>query len=108
MRPILLTASLCLAAIPAFGQVTTATFYGIVADSTGAVVPGASVTFLNEGTAGTQKQTTSQSGEFAFDFLRVGAYSIRIEAAGFKSFNATGVELAAAHLPWKSARPLRP
>src|SRR6266849_3058389 len=80
----------------AHGQVTTATFYGIVADSTGAVVPGASVTFISDATASAQKKTTSASGEFAFDFLRVGAYTIRIEAAGFKSFTATGVELAAA------------
>ena len=78
LRLIFVTASICLAAISAFGQVTTATFYGNVSDSSGAVVPGASVTFLNEGTASVQKKTTNPSGEFAFDFLRVGAYTIRI------------------------------
>ncbi len=96
MRYIFVTASIWFIAIPAFGQVTTATFYGIVADSSGAVVPGASVTFLNEGTSSSQKKVTGSSGEFAFDFLRVGVYNIRIEATGFKSYAATGVELAAA------------
>ena len=96
MRYIFLTASIWFIAIPAFGQVTTATFYGIVADSSGAVVPGASVTFLNAGTSSSQKKVTGSSGEVAFDFLRVGVYNIRIEATGFKSYTATGVELAAA------------
>ena len=32
---------LFLVSVPAFGQVTTATFYGAVADSSGAVIPGA-------------------------------------------------------------------
>jgi hypothetical protein len=34
----------------AWGQVTTATFYGTVTDPTGAVIPGATVTLLNEET----------------------------------------------------------
>jgi len=82
----------------AFAQVTTATYYGIVADSTGAVVPGATVTFLHLQTGNSQKKSTSTTGEFAFDFLRIGAYSIHIEAPGFKAANATGVELAAGQL----------
>ncbi len=90
------SAWLLLTAISASGQVTTATFYGTVADSTGAVVPGATVTFVNEGTASSQQKITSASGEFAFDLLRVGSYSIRIEAQGFKAFTSKGVALAAA------------
>ncbi|MCU1325246.1 MAG: TonB-dependent receptor plug [Bryobacterales bacterium] len=96
MRSTCLTACVLFAALPAFSQVTTATFYGIVTDSTGAVVPGASVTFLNDGTASSQKQVSSDAGEFVFDLLRVGTYTIRIEAQGFKAFTATGLELAAA------------
>src|SRR5262245_25556483 len=85
-----------LAAIAVHGQVTTATFYGTVTDSSAAVVAGASVTFVNEGTANSQKKLTNESGEFVFDFLRVGSYSIRIEAQGFKAFTSSGLELAAA------------
>ena len=77
------------------GQVTTATFHGIVADSSGARIPGAKVTFLHEGTASMSQKTVDAAGEFTFDFLRVGSYTIRIEAPGFKTYTATETELAA-------------
>lgn len=96
MRATPLAIVLLSVALPIYCQVTTATFYGIVTDSSGAVVPGASITFLNEGTASSQRKVTGSSGEFAFDLLRVGAYSIRIEAQGFKAFSITGLQLAAA------------
>lgn len=76
-------------------QITTATLYGTVSDSSGAVVPGASVVFTHEQTGAAQSKTTSSTGEFAFDFLRVGSYSIRIEAAGFKTFVSPGIQLVA-------------
>lgn len=77
-------------------QVSTATFYGIVRDSTGAVVPRASVTITHEGTGTTVARSTDASGEFQFDFLRVGNYTLRIEAPGFKRYESTGMALAAA------------
>jgi len=76
-------------------QVTTATFYGIVNDPTGAVIPGATVTLTHEGTRATASRTTNAAGEFVFDFLRVGSYALRIEAQGFKKYESTGIELAA-------------
>ena len=36
------------------------------------------------------------SGEFVFDFLRVGVYTLRIEAQGFKRYQSRGMEFAAA------------
>jgi hypothetical protein len=77
------------------GQVTTSTFYGIVHDTTGAVVPGASATLTHEGTAATGTKTADSTGEFAFDFLRVGSYTLQIEARGFKLYRSTGIELVA-------------
>jgi len=77
-------------------QVTTATFYGIVTDPTGAVVPGANVTLIHEGTSAAIARTTDAAGEFAFDFLRVGSYTLRIEARGFKKYESRGIELASA------------
>src|SRR5262249_33439587 len=75
-------------------QVTTATFYGIVTDPTGAVVPGASVTLTHEGTSATATRITDAAGEFIFDFLRVGSYTLRIEARGFKKLENKGIDLA--------------
>lgn len=76
-------------------QVTTATYYAIVSDSTGAVVPGATVTVTHGATGRTEIQKTDANGEVAFDFLPVGEYDIRIETPGFKRYEATGLELTA-------------
>ena len=78
------------------GQVTTATFYGIVTDSSGARIPAATVSFVHEQTGAVTKRAADLSGEFAFDFLRVGTYTIRIEAPGFKTYAATDTELTSA------------
>src|SRR5207244_4243319 len=56
----------------AYAQVTTATFYGIVTDSSSAAVPGATVALTHEDTATVTRKTTDSAGEFVFDFLRAG------------------------------------
>src|SRR5262249_26219421 len=76
-------------------QVTTATFYGTVTDASGAAIPAGTVTLTHEGTDTAASRTTDSIGEFAFDFLRVGAYTLRIEATGFKKFESSGIELVA-------------
>src|SRR5438067_148637 len=74
-------------------QVTTASFYGTVTDASAAAVPGAAVTLVHEGTGATVSRVTDSSGEFGFDFLRVGTYTLRIEAPGFKKFESKNLEL---------------
>jgi len=83
-----------LTATAASAQVTTATLYGIITDSTGAVVPVASVTLIHEETNAATTHTSNESGEFVFDFLRIGTYIVRIEASGFKRFENTGLALS--------------
>src|SRR5262245_52914818 len=78
-----------------FSQETTATFYGVVTDSTGAVVPSAKITFSHNETGTVVTKETDAAGEFQFDFLRVGAYTLSIQAQGFKRFESTGITLAA-------------
>ena len=81
--------------LPALGQVTTSTFYGTVTDPTGGVVVGANVTLTNQGTAAVANKITGQGGDFVFDFLRVGTYRLKIEAAGFKSLETSDIDLQA-------------
>jgi len=69
--------------------------YGTVADPTGAIVPGANVTLRHEQTGGTLSKLAGDGGDFQFDFLRVGAYTIQIEAKGFKRYQSSGFELIA-------------
>ncbi|MBM3766698.1 MAG: carboxypeptidase regulatory-like domain-containing protein [Acidobacteria bacterium] len=77
-------------------QQTTATFYAVVTDSSGATVPAATVTLTHDGTGATVTRTSSETGEAVFDFLRVGSYSLRVEAKGFKRAESKGIELSAA------------
>ena len=85
-----------LVATSAGAQVTTATFYGIVADGSGAALPGATVTLRHEGTSATVTKATDGNGEFAFNFMPVGLYTLRIELAGFKTYESREIELGAA------------
>jgi outer membrane receptor protein involved in Fe transport len=76
-------------------QVTTATFYGIVVDPSGAVVSGAEANLTNEGTKATLRQATSDTGEFVFNFVPVGVYTLRIQANGFKTTVNSDLRLSA-------------
>jgi len=86
---------LLLTTVAVRGQVTTATIYGIVTDPTGATVPNANVTITNEQTNAAQTVTTNQEGEFTFNFVQVGRYTLSIAASGFKEQQQNGVDLMA-------------
>ncbi|MDP3000124.1 MAG: TonB-dependent receptor, partial [Bryobacterales bacterium] len=81
--------------LPLRGQVTTASYYCIVTDNSGAVIPGATVTITHDRTGAVASRATDQQGEVGFTFLIVGAYRLRIEAQGFKSNQAEGIALTA-------------
>lgn len=78
-----------------WAQVTTATFGGTVTDPSGANIPGASVTIKHQQTGAAITKTAGDAGDFQFDFLRVGSYTIQIEASGFKRSQSSAIELTA-------------
>jgi len=80
----------------AVAQRTTATFAGIVTDPTSAVLPGASVQLINEGTNAVTEKITGETGEFLFDYVPVGAYTLKISLAGFKTYESRAIPLGAA------------
>lgn len=84
-----------LVASAALAQVTTATFYGLVQDPSGAVIPGAEITMTNELTGITTRQVTNASGDFALNFLPIGRYTLTIERKGFKTYVLHGLSLQA-------------
>ena len=64
---------------------------GTVTDTTGAVVPGASVTIANEETGVSRPPiTTNGDGYFVADDLPVGTYRVTIEMQGFKKTSVAG------------------
>jgi hypothetical protein len=69
----------------ASAQLTTADIVGTVTDSTGAVIPGASVSLVNTETHDTRQAVTSDGGDYQFSLLPVGTYTITVKKAGFKT-----------------------
>ena len=65
-------------------QVDTATVVGTVLDSSGAVVPAASVTATAVGTNIKTSTRTDASGNYVITPLKIGEYSVAVEAQGFK------------------------
>src|SRR5204863_5958100 len=68
----------------------------VVQDSSGATVPVAKTSLINQDTGATRVQVTDSNGEFGFQFVPVGVYTLRIEAPGFKTWESVHVELRAA------------
>ncbi|MPY90246.1 MAG: hypothetical protein GEU99_20270 [Luteitalea sp.] len=68
-----------------YGQVqTTTAIVGTVQDTTGAVLPGVTVTIVNQATAVNRHQVTNAAGDYSFQALRPGTYTIRAELEGFR------------------------
>src|SRR5262249_17793946 len=77
------------------GQAVTASgsLAGTVTDSTGAVVAGASVTVASSATGISRSGTTSGEGNYRFDSLPPGVYTVKATKAGFVTATAPAVEL---------------
>jgi len=71
-----------------FGQIT-----GIVADTTGGVLVGATVTVTNTQTGATATQQANSSGIYVFPNLLPGIYNVKVEMDGFVGAARNRVEL---------------
>jgi hypothetical protein len=68
-----------------FAQTSMGTVNGTVTDSTGATVPGATVTLVNEATNVQAVRHTGDDGYFVFVNVRPGPYNLTVELSGLKS-----------------------
>jgi hypothetical protein len=84
------------AADVALAQRTTATLGGVVTDMEGGVLPGALAELTNEGTGAVLSQVADERGEFLFNFVPVGTYTLRISLQGFSTSEATNIAIGAA------------
>jgi hypothetical protein len=94
-RSVSLLTLLILFTAGAFGQLNTADIVGTVADTTGAVVPNATVTLNNLGTNEKRTTQSNSSGEYNFTLLAVGHYSVTVKAAGFQTSIAKDIAVEA-------------
>src|ERR1035441_491301 len=80
-----------LAGAAAFPQ--TATVLGTVTDATGSVVRSAAITITNTSPDVKRVLKTNAAGSYIAPELRIGSYSVKTEAAGFKAYERTGLKL---------------
>ena len=66
---------------------------GTVKDPSGAVIPSAKVTAVQEGTQLSRSTVSEASGTYSLPDLLVGTYDVRAEANGFKEATSKGVTL---------------
>ncbi|MEX2304322.1 MAG: TonB-dependent receptor [Bryobacterales bacterium] len=75
------------------GQGTYGAIIGSARDTTGAVMPGVTVSVTSERTGQTSQQATNEVGAYSFTTLFPDTYLIRAEAVGFRPVNINGITL---------------
>src|SRR5262245_2137273 len=76
-------------------QSITGTILGTVKDSSGAVVPGASITLTNEETGVATSAVSDERGDFGIPNVGPGSYTVKAEMSGFKPALVKSVRLLA-------------
>lgn len=84
------------ASVSAFAQAQSGSIVGTVTDPAGAVITGARITLINEGTNFTRTVTSTDNGQFVAYSMPTGAYTINVEHPGFQKLVRAGIQLTAA------------
>jgi hypothetical protein len=92
-RAILALCLITLAAAGASAQDIRARVQGLVSDTSGGVLPGATVVLTNDGTDVAATRTTNADGRYLFDFVESGTYSVSAALSGFKTTLQKGVRV---------------
>ena len=72
---------------------TTGAINGKITDSSGAVLPGVSVSITSPSMQGTRTDTTGPDGIYRFSAIPPGDYTVRYELAGFETVIREGLRV---------------
>jgi hypothetical protein len=92
-RKLALAAGLVALGVSAFAQRTTGTISGVVKDSSGAVLPGVTVTVAGERIVGTQTAVANEQGFFRISNLPPGEYDLSFSLSGFRTVHRQGLRV---------------
>jgi hypothetical protein len=93
---ILSAALTALSSVAVLAQTQLAIVFGTIPDSSGAVIPGASLTIVNPGSGLKRSALSNTAGEYRSFGLPIATHSLRLEKPGFQSQTGEGVEFASA------------
>jgi hypothetical protein len=80
---------------PAAAQALYGSLTGTISDSSGAAVPGATVTITNENTGLELTAVTDETGNYTIRNIAGGTYTLKASLQGFKEFAQTGIPVTA-------------
>jgi hypothetical protein len=86
--------ALVVSAVPAVAQITTGNVHGTVKDSTGGVVPGATVVLISEA-RGTKSvpAVTNAAGDFVFPNITPDTYTVEVTMDGFRTVRRSNIQV---------------
>lgn len=84
--------------VGAFAQTFRGAINGSVADPTGAVIAGANVTATETATNAAHKMATTTNGEFSFQDIPPGSYTVTVSAAGFQQTTVSNIVVTAGNV----------
>ncbi|RZU42444.1 TonB-dependent receptor [Edaphobacter modestus] len=92
---ILCSLALCFAALGRclWAQSTTGSVVGSISDSTGSVIPNATITLTNNATGEKRTVITTDSGDYQLLSILPGRYTLTVEAQGFRRYSHDPVEV---------------
>jgi len=70
-----------------------ATFWGIITDPNGEIIPGAQATIINEKTKYKRTVKSDKKGQFKFGLLEPGSYTFKFECPGFQAYQREHLRL---------------
>jgi hypothetical protein len=76
-------ALLLVCCLPAFAQSNTTSLTGVVTDTSGAILPGATVIIDNPATGFHSSEVSASKGEYSFEQISPGSYQVKVRAEGF-------------------------
>ena len=89
----MLGSMMLLSFVPLCAQSDNASISGFVKDATGGSVPNATVFVKNEANGVERRTTTNTEGYYVISNLPPATYSVRVDAAGFRTFEQSGNKL---------------
>ena len=99
----LLASIVLLTTAPAWAQLATAELNGRVTDSSGAVLPGVTVTATQRATGLVRTAVTDGTGSYLISNLPTGPYRLDVSLQGFRSYVQTGLVLTIGATPTVNA-----
>ena len=80
-------------------QAVYGSIFGTVTDTTGAVIPNATITVTDVSKGTTVSVKSNATGDYSVDHLIPDIYNLDVSAAGFKDFQTTGIQVLADTAP---------